>query len=681
MKLSKNNRHTRNHHSALSNGATVLFLLAFGVNYHGFAANAMMANPRPFTETQPDGQLIRLRLNGDPYDAWTSDADGYTVVRDPITGFFVYAEEDGNGGLQPSHDLVVPLDDNGSRRLASESKNRKKHLRPSKRDCSQMICGDNERRSKLPLLGRNLRGYRSNDRGLNDTDDDLKTFNIFNITRPQFQDSSDDDNGNGRRLRTTGTLRNLVVLLKWEDHADRPVPSPQDIDVLMNHDGPHPLAPTGSVRTVFLENSYDSLQLESTITDWVVVNNTEHYFANGNGGRSSVIWEAIEYALHYLDDNDLVDFDYFDEDQDGQIDCITFLHSGYGAEFGGTDQYGAFWEDRLWSHKWALYVDPFVSKSGVQVMEYHISPSLWGRSNSKIGRIGVIAHETGHFLGVPDLYDIDGGGIGVGCFDLMANSWGFDGRQYYPPQMSAWTKLLLGWVVPYFPSPGENQIAAFQLRDASLPQVYAITDGFPDGEFLLIENRQRRSYDIAMPQSGLLIYHIDHGLDPLSFRASLRNEGHPWQENWPQNGNHYGVAVLQADGNYDLEQLHNSGDAGDYYHGGGVNHLVPCYSATGDCQYPNTDSYQLGLIAPSYVHITDISETGDVMTFNYRVGGFHSQAPSEAPSAQPTASPTSAPSSSPSEPCLSSGHVCRANDSCCSGYCDVPTRRFFGKCW
>jgi M6 family metalloprotease-like protein len=90
--------------------------------------------------------------------------------------------------------------------------------------------------------------------------------------------------------------------------------------------------------------------------------------------------DAIRFALEYLDQNNLVDFSQFDNDNDGFIDAVTFLHSGYGAEWGGTDQYGAFYTDRIWSHKWGLGAQKFTSSSGVKVGDYHISPAVWGKS-------------------------------------------------------------------------------------------------------------------------------------------------------------------------------------------------------------------------------------------------------------------------------------------------------------
>ena len=85
-----------------------------------------------------------------------------------------------------------------------------------------------------------------------------------------------------------------------------------------------------------------------------------------------------------------INFTQFDVDGNKRIDAIGFLHSGYGAEWGGTG-----YHKRIWSHKWGLSTI-WTTAEGVSVYEYHISPSIWGTSGSAIGRIGVIAHETGH---------------------------------------------------------------------------------------------------------------------------------------------------------------------------------------------------------------------------------------------------------------------------------------------
>jgi hypothetical protein len=278
-----------------------------------------------------------------------------------------------------------------------------------------------------------------------------------------------------------------------------------------------------------------------------------------------------------------------------------------------------------------------------------------------------------------DLYDPDAGGIGIGSFDLMANSWGFDSSQYHPPHMSAWSKIMLGWVVPTFPSPGLNRLAASELPNTDIPQVYAVIDGFPRGEFLLIENRQQIGFDSIMPQSGIIIYHIDHSSSYGKFHESLNREGHPGQQGWPENGNHYGVAVAQADGLFELEQFLNKGDEGDFFHGDGVDSLVPCVNLT-NCQHPNTDSYQGGVITRTNVHITNISISSVEMTFNYWVSELQSAQPTTTPDIAPTNYPSVAPSIQPTQ-CLDPGLQCRTHDHCCSGLCMKHRKRFFGSCY
>ena len=49
-----------------------------------------------FTFTNPDGSTIRVRGFGDQYYAVFETLDGYTVVKDPDTGFYKYATLSGD---------------------------------------------------------------------------------------------------------------------------------------------------------------------------------------------------------------------------------------------------------------------------------------------------------------------------------------------------------------------------------------------------------------------------------------------------------------------------------------------------------------------------------------------------------------------------------------------------------
>lgn len=507
-------------------------------------SNAVMAspaNPNPYIDVQPDGTEVELQLRGDEHFNWSVDARGFTVVRKG--DWYEYAR------LNPQGKLVG-------------SGLRVGHADPVAAGIQKGL---------LPSAAAMAQGAK-----------------VMN------------NNVTAQAVPPLGPVKNLVVLIRFNNHQSRTLPSVADIDVLFNAPGGDAiLAPTGSVRDVYLENSYGQMQLNSDVSSWIDVSNTEQYYANGQSGDST-LWEALREALDVLDTT--VNFNDYDTDGDGQIDAIAFLHSGYAAEWGGTDSDGTAYQNRIWSHRWAIQQPPWTSNEGVQVFDYHISPALWGTSGTDIGRIGVIAHETGHFFGLPDLYDTDGGGDGIGSYGLMANSWDFNGTQYCPPHFSPWSKEDLGWISPtVISASGQYSVAEAELNN----EFYKITQGFPSGEYLMIENRQNSGFDCTMPQGGLAIWHIDN-------QAGFNTEGYPGQRGrkFPENGKHYRVALLQADGNYDLERGNNRGDAGDVHHAGGVDAIGP-----GPGGHPNTDTYQGGNVSSSGNTISNISASGSTMTF------------------------------------------------------------------
>lgn len=146
-------------------------------------------------------------------------------------------------------------------------------------------------------------------------------------------------------------------------------------------------------REHYLKSSYGQFQIDSFVTNWVTIDYTESNCANRKSGLSTAIHVCLRNALYKVDSQ--VNFTQFDTDGNKMIDAIGFLHSGYGAEWGGFDSYNKYYTNRIWSHQWVLSTT-WTSAEGVSVSKYHTSPSIWGTSGSSIGHIGVIAHEMGH---------------------------------------------------------------------------------------------------------------------------------------------------------------------------------------------------------------------------------------------------------------------------------------------
>jgi M6 family metalloprotease-like protein len=535
-----------------------------------------MASPYPFRLMQPTGSMTpKLMLHGGPNYHIMTDTKGYTVIEDD-KATVVYAMKNAtNGNLISS---------------------------------GMMVGNGNPANSGIPkrLVP-------------NETSKRLLTESLEWEAQP-------------RRLFMPPMLKNLVIPIRFSDHKHRTLPSRDDIDILFNEEEGHPiLAPTGSIRDVFTANSYGKFTLDSEVFGWVDLPETEAYYADGvSGYGTDHYYEALEYALNHLEDELGVNFGDFDADGDNMVDMVTMIHSGYAAEVPGTDADGAEVKDRIWSHRWLLPGSKYwPSSSGVLVHQYSTSPSLWDLSGTSIGRIGVIAHEIGHCLsmkGLPDLYGTIFGD-GAGSYDIMSNHWGFGPhalRQLYPPMMSPWTKMKAGWLEPtLIEQPGTYTIQASVQHDL----VYRINLNELGTEYLLIENRQPIDFDMFLPQGGLAIWHIDEEAPNV--------EGYPGQPGpWPENGKHYRVALVQADGEYDLERGNDRGDSGDLFHEYGVNSLGPSASLEGG-PFPNTDAYQDGTIRNTGIRIFDISESALTMFFSVDMTPS-TLSPTEVPTSAPT---------------------------------------------
>lgn len=283
-----------------------------------------------------------------------------------------------------------------------------------------------------------------------------------------------------------------------------------------------------------------------------------------------------------------------------RIDALTFVHSGYGAEFGGDDEDFTFYTDRIWSHSWEM---PHVGNT-----PYALFSAFHGAFNEHIARVGIASHEIAQMLGAPTTYG-DFPGYGLGYYDIMSYPFGFDGTLYHPGNMSPFTKIHMDWA-QVITIDEAGTYTAF----ASTPTVFKITRGFPSGEYFLIENRQSEGYDRGMRQGGLAIYHVDE--------AAGNEAGHKDQPDYPHNGKHYRVALLQADGRFDLERFEDAGDSTDLFHGteiAGIGPDGPIVSPKAmtehDEEYPNTKSYQGGRIENGELTIHNISPSATEMSF------------------------------------------------------------------
>ncbi len=485
-------------------------------------ALGVKAAPEPAVVQQPDGSKVTIYLQGDEYLHWNEDEAGFPVVKSADGLWWVYARED-LGVLAPTSYIVGRVDP----LAAGISKPNIASMRAAIR--------------QSPML---------------QADDGVQ------------------------KAPAAGTMKNLVVLVNFSDLAI--TNTTLEFDNLFNQIGYTTDGAAGSVKDYYNETSYGTYSVQSTVAAAVTLASGYAYYgandAYGNDLRPRLMVQQALAALEARGFN----FAAMDGNGDGWVDGLTIIHAGGGEEYSGNDA------NYIWSHAWAM--TSTVTYDGVSMRQYHTEPARrgWDSTPSTWGitRIGVICHETGHFIGLPDLYDYGYDSRGAGLFCLMAGgSWnGSYGTK--PAHMSAWCKADLGWVTPTLIT-GSGFFTLSQA--ATVAQSYKLQGPFPATQYFLVENRQGAGFDSGLPgtQRGLLIWHVDETMSNNDDQT------------------HYLVDLEEASGTQHLALNANSGEDSDYFRSGNATE----FNAT---TTPNNLSYTN---VPLGLDIAGVSGTGPSMTF------------------------------------------------------------------
>lgn len=170
-------------------------------------------------------------------------------------------------------------------------------------------------------------------------------------------------------------------------------------------------------------------------------------------------------------------------------------------------------ESSVWGHHWMISSADQPVINNVKLREY---TQFGEKHQSRQSTIGIIAHEFGHDLGLPDLYNTEKIGKGLGYTSVMASgSWGLVSGEYgggTPVGLDAYSKISLGMDYEEV----NNTISKKEIRAQSSEKPTILKIKTPDpNQYFLIENRQPTSYDLAMVDTtaiysgGIAIYRVD----------------------------------------------------------------------------------------------------------------------------------------------------------------------------
>ena len=407
-----------------------------------------------FTFTNPDGSTIRVRGSGNQHYAVFETIDGYTIVKDPDSGFYQYAELSADkNDLKPTGTNVDVVD--------PTTLGLSPHIRVRRDAAKQKAMSASMLKEDRPQWQ-----IRREERKLK------RRYGMPTMAAPD---------GAPQSGTTLGNYVGLCLLIEFPDVSS--TISRKKVDDFCNKSGYSEFGNNGSVKEYFYDNSRGKLTYTNVVTQYYKAAHNRSYYTDPGVSFGSRARALIKEALDSLKSKGF-DFNQLSSDSSGYIYALNVFYVGARVNN---------WSEGLWPHSWVL-ASPYDAGGGKKFRDYQIT-----NMGSQLS-LRTFCHENGHMIcDYPDLYDYGGESSGIGNYCLMCHG----GNDKNPVQVCAYLKNESGWATKLTTiTPGSTASL-----NSTGNEFYIHAKN--SDEYFIIENRQKTGRDTFLPDSGLAIWHVD----------------------------------------------------------------------------------------------------------------------------------------------------------------------------
>lgn len=418
-----------------------------------------MATPfrnKQFTFTQPDGTKLQVRGTGDQNYAVFETLDGYTVTKNPHTGFYEIATLSSDGSNLEGVGVAPHTPDAPAAKAA---------VRPGIRINPDVA------RARGLSAARRMGGRRCDQR---------------REEQRSFAKAARLSEGVLFAPPSRETVGDFVGLCLLIDFSDAPAAiTREQVADFCNKPGYTGFGNNGSVSDFYRANSIDRCRYTNIVMPYYRAQHPKTYYTDPAIPQGVRARELILEAINHFKATGF-DFSQLTADSQGFVYAMNIYYAGEVVNN---------WGEGLWPHAWSLETKVQVAP-GKSVFDYQFTDM------STQLTLGTFCHENGHMLcDYPDLYDYGSESSGVGGFCLMCAGGLADERN--PGHISAYLKRKSGW---------GNTVTSIQ-HDKTVT-LAAGTNDFAifmknAGEYFIVENRAKTGRDASLPDEGLCIWHVD----------------------------------------------------------------------------------------------------------------------------------------------------------------------------